>query len=404
MPRPVEVLVVDDNHDALAAIGTELRAAGYQVRTAMDGSSGWESFRARAPQLVISDIRMPGESGIDLLRRIRQVSDVPVILLTARADVAVAVSALREGATDFLRFPDEAPELVERAKGLIPARFSGEPADAAWDLLPGESAPMEELRSRVRSLAGLGVPVLVSGEHGTGRMRTARAIHALSGETAPLVAVEEPDYLLPNERCCVVLTELDRWPRSAQDLWAEGLRADRDRFARMYTIGSPELAALVERGEVRRDLWLRASRFRVDVPTLRARAEEIPALAREGLADIAASLGRSGYSLTASALDALRRRPWRGNLPELREVLEQAVAFSEGVKLRRDAIERAIESVIAAREDSLANRRAAKQSADRAQLVRLLGSCRGNVAEVARQLGMTRGAVTYRLRKHGLSR
>ena len=146
------------------------------------------------------------------------------------------------------------------------------------------------------------------------------------------------------------------------------------------------------------------SRFRVDVPPLRARPEDVPRFARVALAGIAGSLGRSALSFTPGALDSLRKRPWRGNLPELREVLVQAVAFASSAKIDRDEIHRAVEAVISAREGSLVNRRAEKQSADRHQLIRLLGSCHGNVAEVARQLGMTRGAVSYRLRKHGLSR
>jgi two-component system response regulator PilR (NtrC family) len=229
-------------------------------------------------------------------------------------------------------------------------------------------------------------------------------MHALSSDEAPLVVVEDPGYEVPRERCAVVLRELDRWPSEAQSRWSAALRQGSERFPHIYTIGSPALAGCVERGEVRRDLWLRTSRFRVDVPCLRERAREIPQLAQAALVELAARHGRRAPALTAGALDSLQRRPWQGNLPELREVLEQAVAFADGVKIGRDAVERAVEAVIAAREDSLANRRAAKQSADRAELVRLLGACRGNVAEVARQLGMTRGAITYRLRKHGLTR
>jgi DNA-binding NtrC family response regulator len=404
MTRATDVLLVDDDPDALESIGSELRASGYEVRTAPDAASAWESFRARRPDLVISDIRMPGATGIDLLRRIRVVSDVAVILLTARADLALAVSALREGATDFVRFPEEAPELLARARQWLPARASREPEDAAAGLLAGESEPMEELRGRVRSLAQLEVSVLVSGEPGTGRMRTARAIHALSGNPIPLRAVGAPHYALPSAPCATVLVDLERWPQAAQDRWSAALRGQPERSGRLYAIGSPELAACVERGELRRDLWLRLSRFRVEVPPLRARAVEMPRLARAALAEVAAAHGRRGYSLTHGALDALRRRPWRGNFPELYAVLEQALAFAVGARLGRDEIERAVEAVIASREDSLESRRAARQSAEREQLVRLLGTCRGNVAEVARQLGMTRGAVTYRLRKHGLAR
>ena len=405
MPKPLQILVVDDNPDAVEVVSSELRAAGYQVCIATDGRTGWAQFRAHRPDLVISDIRMPHETGIDLLRRIREVSDVPVILLTAHADVSVAVSALREGATDFVRFPEEAGELLMRVRTLLPHPSAQEPDDAAARLLAGDAPGMRELRARIRALAALDVSVLVIGEVGTGRMAAARLLHELSGEKAPLVEVRAPDFEVPKKRCVLILVALESWPAETQDRWAAALRSDAGgKFARLYTISDPTLAARVERREVRRDLWIRVSRFRVDVPPLRARGEDIPQYARAALADIAASLGRDVPSFTPGALDSLRKRPWRGNLPELREVLIQAVAFADGAKIDRDEIQRAIEAVIAAREDSLVNRRAEKRSADSVQLTRLLGACHGNVAEVARQLGMTRGAVSYRLRKHGLSR
>jgi two-component system C4-dicarboxylate transport response regulator DctD len=396
---------VDDEPATLERVGSELRLVGYQVRTAPDARAAWEQFATSRPDLVVADVRMPGESGIELLRRIRAISDVPVILLTARADVHAAVDALRAGATDFVRFPEEAGELLRRAQQLTPVSDSFEPADAASALLRGESAPMQALRDRVRALAGLAVPVLVSGEPGSGRMRVARALHALSATRLPLVAVAAPDCAVPAAPCAVALVELEHWRPDAQERWSRALRAEGEpRFERIFTIATPALAAAVERGDVRRELWLRLSRFRVEVPSLRARASEIPRIARTLLGEIAERHGRAAPSLSSGALDSLCRRPWRGNLPELRDVLEHAVAFAKSGRLARDDVDRAFEEVIAAREESLANRRAAKQSADRAQLVRLLGDCRGNVAEVARQLGMTRGAVTYRLRKHGLSR
>ena len=405
MRKPVDLLLVDDNPETLDEVGGRLRAAGYQVRTAKDAPSGWEKFQAERPALVVADIRMPGESGIDLLRRIRGVSDVPVILLTARADVAAAVDALREGATDFVRFPDEAAGLLERAKKLAPVSDSGEAADAALALLPGDGEVMEKLRSRVRSLAALKVPVFVSGEVGTGRMRAARALHELSGASLPLIRVDSPDGEAPAAPCTIVLAGLEQWPRDVQNRWSALLRREGEtRFARVILIGGAALIAAVERGEVRRDLWLSLSRFRIDVPPLRARSGELPAIASDALSEIASRHGRSGFSFTSGAIDSLRRRPWRGNWPELQQVIEHAVAFSKGPKLGRDAVDRAFEEVIAGREESLANRRAAKQNEDRAQLVRLLEACSGNIAEVARRLGITRGAVTYRLRKHGLSR
>jgi DNA-binding NtrC family response regulator len=197
---------------------------------------------------------------------------------------------------------------------------------------------------------------------------------------------------------------LESWPREAQDRWAAELRGSSPRVARLYAIAGPLLAAAVERGEVRRDLWARISRFRLELPPLRARAADLPMLARRALDEIAEPLRSKRCTLDSAAIETLQRRRWSGNLPELREVIVQAVAFATGSRIDRAGIERAIEAVIAAREDSLASRRAEKESAERAELVRLLALHHGNVAEIARQLGLTRGAVTYRLRKYGLVR
>ncbi len=405
MPAPIDVLVVDDSPDAIALVSLELRRVGYQVRTAQDGVEGWAEFRLRRPDLVVSDIRMPNQDGLELLRRIREVSDVPVILLTARADLSIAISALRGGATDFLRFPDELAQLPQRAQALLPWRGEPEPDDAATALIPGDAQGMRELRARVRALAGLDVPVLVSGEVGSGRLAVVRALHALSGERAPLVSLGPSDRTAGKKRCAVVFLELARWPSEAQDFWAAVLRGDAAaKFSRLYAIAEPSLAAGVDKLEFRRDLWVRFSRFRLDVPPLRARSQDIPTFAREALAEITASLGRSVLSFTPGALDSLRKRPWPGNLPELREALVQAVAFAKGSRIDRSELDRAVEAVIAAREDSLSNRRAEKTSAERQQLIALLGECGGNIAEIARRLDMTRGAVSYRLRKHGLTR
>jgi DNA-binding NtrC family response regulator len=303
-----------------------------------------------------------------------------------------------------VRFPEEVRELLGRVRALVPDRTMHEPDDAVSGELPGDDACMRDLRAKIRSLAALDVPVLVSGEAGVGRMAAVRALHALSGERSPLIRVTPPTCAVPRARSAVVLVALEAWPSEAQDRWAKLLREDGVRVARLYTIGDSNLPARVERHEIRRDLWTRVARFRIDVPPLRARPGDVPLFARAMLGGIAESLGREVLAFTHGALDGLRRRPWRGNLPELREVLVQAVAFADGPRIDRDAIDRAVEAVIAAREDSLAHRRAEKQSADRDQLIRLLGSCRGNIAEIARQLGMTRGAVSYRLRKHGLAR
>src|SRR5262245_44654979 len=113
------VLLADDCSEALDVIESELREAGFATVRAPDGRRAWERFQERMPDLVVSDVRMPEIDGFDLLKKIRDVSDLPVILLTAYAEIALAVSAIRSGADDYLRFPDDLGLLIVRARDLL---------------------------------------------------------------------------------------------------------------------------------------------------------------------------------------------------------------------------------------------------------------------------------------------
>lgn len=405
MPAPIDILVVDDNPEALRLITSELRAAGYHVRTACDGVDGWAKFRAKRPDMVVSDIKMPREDGVSLLRRIREISDAPVIMLTSLGEGSPSVAALRARATDFLRFPDQLDLLVERAQRLLPERLLGEPDDAATEFIPGDAPIIGELRGRVRALAGIDVPVLVTGELGSGRKRVVEAIHALAPNLGPLAQLDAEERSLPHKRSALLVSDLEQWSQDTQNFWAATLKATADtKISRVFAVAGPTLATRVDRLEFRRDLWQRFSRFRLEMPPLRARSQDIPDLARGMLADVTEALGRPPLVFTPGAVESLRRKPWPGNLPELREVLVQAAAYATERLVGREQIDRAFDAVIASREDSLSNRRAEKVDADRRKLVELLDSCGGNIAEMGRRLDLTRGAVSYRLRKHGLTK
>jgi DNA-binding NtrC family response regulator len=347
---------------------------------------------------------MPEHDGLHLLGWIRTVSDLPVILLTAQADVTVAVNALRTGATDFIRFPDELCELSERVKKLVPHRGVAEPDDAATRLLRGESARIFAFRERVRALARLDVPATVVGEAGTGRVAAARALHELSGSKAPIVLVTPEQPSIPKRRSVALLSNLGAFDTEAQRAWAAALRDGSPKLLRVLATADPAMPARVERNEFRGDLWARLSRFRVDAPALRGRSADIEMFAREALQQANLALGREVVGFTPGAIDNLARRPWPGNVPELRAVVEHAVAFAASPRIEREEIDRSLEALIAARAGSVANRRAAKDDSDREELIRVLAESKGNLAEAARRLQLTRGAVFYRLQKHGLQR
>jgi len=400
------VLLADDCADALDVVEGEFREAGFDVARAPDGRRAWERFQERTPDVVVSDVRMPEADGFTLLKRIRDVSDLPVILLTAYGEISHAVLAIRAGADDYLRFPDDLSRLIPRTRDLL-SRNPEEASDPATRLLSGTSKASRELRARVRALGALQIPVLVCGEHGTGRARVVRALHACSElRELPLLrcdgALEDP----PEKPYVVFIDEIEQLDRQLQGRWLAEIRRIAQRrpgaVARVLAAASPLLHEEVASRRFHPELWHALSRFQLQVPPLRDRAEDLEPLARDLLLDTARRLGRPHIALSAAALTELHRRSWPGNVRELRDVLEQAVAFEKGERVGVEAVRAAVEEVIAKRGDSLETHRATRHSLQRKELVDLLNECGGNVAEMARRLSLTRGAVVYRLQKHGL--
>jgi two-component system response regulator HydG len=372
----------------------------------LDGRRAWELFQERTPDLVISDVRMPEIDGFDLLRKIRSVSDLPVILLTAYGEISLAVAAIRSGADDYLRFPDDVGRLIERARDLL-SRNPEDVTDPATLLLSGTSKAARELRARVRALGALQIPVLVCGEHGTGRARVVRALHACSElRDLPLLRCDGAGTALPTRPCVVFIDEIEAFDRDQQGRWLAEIRRIGQRrpgaVARVLATASPLLHDEVASRRFHPELWSALARFQLQVLPLRERLGDLEALARDLLLDIARGLGRPHLALSAGALAELGKRSWPGNVRELRDVLEQAVAFEKGERVGVDAVHEAIEEVVAKRGDSLETHRATRHSLQRKELVDLLTECGGNVAEMGRRLSLTRGAVVYRLQKHGL--
>jgi DNA-binding NtrC family response regulator len=406
MQREFTVLLADDCAEALDVIGAEFAALGFRVAKAHDGAEAWARFQGTPPDLVVTDVRMPEADGFDLLRRIRAVSDLPVILLTAYGEIPLAVAAMRDGADDYLRFPDDLSRLLARARELL-GDLGGEPRDAVARMISGRSKPARELRSRVRALASLPVPLLLCGEPGSGRSQVARAIHASSDlASLPLVHWNEGAALLPKQPCVLFIEEIERLDRSEQERWLLEIRRISQRrpgvVARLLASASPGLHDAVAAKRFHPELWSALARFQLQIPPLRDRLEDLEVLVEDFLRDAAARLGRQGLGLSSAALAELQKRAWPGNLRELRDVLEQAGAFEKGARIGVTAIRSAVEEVIAKRGDSLETQRAARRTAQRQELVDLLAACGGNVAEMARRLSLTRGAVVYRLQKHGL--
>ncbi|HEY8153148.1 MAG TPA: response regulator [Myxococcota bacterium] len=405
MAGEAKVLLVDDRAEARALVAGDLIEAGLAVVEARDGIEAWSRFRAEAPDLVVSDLRMPRADGIELLRRIRGISSVPVILLTAYADVATAVEVIKGGAQEFFTFPDDLARMIARARELACASASQPEADRLALLVAGRSAAMRRVRERIRALAGLSVPVLVHGEPGTGRDQVARAIHGVGGSgDAPLVTVRAgsaaPAPRIP-AGAAYFLDEIGRFSAAEQAHWFERLRAagaEAPGAPRVIACASEDLAERASQGAFHPGLAEKLQRFAILLPPLRERLEDVAQLAPLLAARIGSAMGRPGVALDRGALALLREQQWPGNVRELAGVLERLVAFSARGVITRERVR----EVLGESRDSVDSLRLRREAQQREELVALLAACRGNLAEVARRQNLSRGAVIYRAQKHGL--
>lgn len=395
----VTVLVVDDCEDALSVVAEELEGPNMRVLRATDGAEAWLAFQDEQPDVVVSDVRMPASDGFDLLRRIRGVSSVPVILLTAYAEVSAAVSAMRSGADDYLRFPDDLERLPHLIEDMLRRRGVAA-SDAADALLDGSSELLEEVKRRLRMFARLRSAVAIVGEIGTGRSRAARVMHELSGSQVPLEVIHSEDAVVPTTKCEVVLRQLDEFPIREQRMWYTELhriRGGSSSVQRIFATCAGSQDSIPPR------FWKELTSCVVSLPSLRDRLEDLGPMARALAHDAARDLGCETVRVLDEAIAALESHTWPGNVTDLADVMEKAVAFSGGGCLTRSHIEESVRMVVAERNDGLVKRRLARRHAEGQELVALLEECGGNVAEMSRRMGVTRGAVAYRLKKHGLS-
>lgn len=400
-----KALVVTDRADTRAEISGDLANAGFEVIEARDGLDGWQQFRRSRPQVVVTDVNMPGADGLELLRRIRRRSSIPVVFVTPLGEIATAVFAIKAGAQEFLKYPDDRGRVVDCARELTGAEYAPVDRDTIADRIVGRSVAARRLRDRVRALAPLNVPVLVCGERGVGHDHVVAVLHELSAsEGQQLIAVRPSDAGL---RChppagAFHLDEIGSFARADQAHWYERLCESEDREAagrfRIFASTSENLTSLVRSGAFHPGLARRLLRFRIPIAPLRERPEDIGPIAASVAERIAVEMGRTRVRLDRAAIALLRARTWVGNVRDLASIVEKLVAFSPDGEVTAARVR----EVLGESPDSVASMRIQKQQKQREELVSLLETCGGNLAEVARRLEISRGAVIYRAQKHGL--
>lgn len=372
------ILLVEDKDSLRTMLRLALETQGYAVIEARDETEARSLLGQSLPSVVLSDLRLPAGDGFGVLRAAKDADpDLPVIVMTAYGSIQDAVSAMKDGALDFLAKPvdpDHLLLLVERA--LAQRRLLSEynllKEEAAkrrgLPAIIGESAVLRQTMQSVQRAAGSDTTVLLEGESGTGKELFARALHALSERAnGPFIAINcaaIPDTLLEAElfgyekgaftgasqrkpgrfelaqRGTLFLDEVGELPLALQ---AKLLRAiETKRFERLGGTSTIQvdvrLVAATNRGlrqavaarQFREDLYFRLSVFPVTIPPLRDRREDIPLLARHFVERTCGELGRKTLSLNDRTMDLLAAHSWPGNVRELQNALERAVILAEG--------------------------------------------------------------------------
>jgi len=377
----VRILIVEDKDSLRQMLATAIKKSGYAVDEANDGPVAIEKIRKRPYHLVITDLRLPNLSGLEVLRAQREVdATIPVLIMTAFGTIEEAVEAIKDGAFDFLTKPVDISHLsllIERALQhrilQLENTLLKEEAQERYGIprIIGESTAILRVSSDIQRVAPTDATVLLTGESGTGKEVFSRAIHQLSPRRdKPFVTVNcaaIPDTLIENElfghekgsytgatarkagkfeladQGTIFLDEIGELHISVQ---AKVLRVIEEQSferiggletlrinTRVIAATNRNLQQQVERKEFRQDLFFRLSVFPIHIPPLRERTSDLRLLAQFFVEKFARDLHRQGLQLSAEAEQAIDNYSWPGNVRELQNTIERAVILTDSKQI-----------------------------------------------------------------------
>jgi two-component system response regulator HydG len=452
-----QILVVDDKENMLRLF-EKMLGDSYDVTTTPDGTRALALIGSHPFDVVVSDIRMPGADGIEVLRAVKQrAPDTEVVLMTAYASIAAAVDAIKQGAYDYIQKPfepDEVSLVVARAlerKRLREqaAHLSRELHDVfGFDNLIGKSPRMREVYDLLKHAAELDITVLIRGDSGTGKELAARAVHhesarrerrfvAVNCGALPAELVESELFghargaftgaaaakaglFEEAEGGTLFLDEIGELPLATQVKLNRALQEHEVRRVgenrpikvdvRIIAATHRDLKTEVDAGRFREDLFYRLNVFPVRMPSLRDRPEDIPLLAAHFLDKHSKALRRPVEGFEPEALRALTGYAWPGNVRELENAVERAIAITRGTRLTVEDLPDEIRGTapgplppdVLVRMPFRDAVETARESASRDYLAALLHEYGGNVTHAAERAGMERESLHRLLRRYGL--
>ncbi len=447
---PLRVLLAEDERSIALAYADALRDAGLDVTVVGDGVSARRVLREEPVELLISDIQLPGMSGMQLAAEVAEHGlDTHVVLMTAYGTVQDAVAAMKLGVTDYLTKPIDQGELVALALAVAGARAvrtDTAPTGGETDLrfLVGDSPPWRAVVERLRTVGPTDSTVLIQGASGTGKELIARALHACSPRrAAPFVAVNcaalsatlLESELFGHQRGAftgavstergrfelahhgtLLLDEVDEIPLPLQVKLLRALQERQiERVGRGTTINvdvrliattKVDLKELVAAGGFRRDLYYRLSVVPVELPPLAERIGDVPELVSHFMRIYSARMPRRPAGVTPRAMELLCGYDYPGNVRELEHAIEAACVLCNGDEVDVEHLPAALRTCpVPARLSCgapIMKLDLAMADFERSYLDQILGSFDGTRAEMAAGLGLSRKGLWQKLKKHGL--
>ncbi len=450
MKPPAHILVVDDEINIRGALVTMLEKKGHQVRGVATAEEGLTQLEAAPAELVITDLRMPGIGGMEFLSRLKETwPDTEVVVMTAYGSIDTAVEAMRCGAYDYLtkpidreRFPIVVDKALERHAIMTENKQLRDRLETRtrFDQMVGESEPMQRVYSLVEMVADSDVTVLLTGESGTGKELISRAIHHKSPRAdGPFITMNcgaLPDNLFESELFgyekgaftgamatkmgrfeladggTLLLDEVGELSLKSQVDFLRVLETKEFRRlggtkllkvdTRIIAATNRNLEEAVKQGDFREDLYYRLNVVPIRLPPLRDRADDIPLLVDQFLAECAAQHHREPKDVSREAMRLLRLYGWPGNIRQLRNLMERLVVTVKDAMIQPEHLP---EEIQASKEDARTMVVTLGISLDRLErevIQRTLTEITNHREKAAKLLGISLRALQYKIKEYGI--
>ena len=455
------ILIVDDHRGTTEAISQIVEEKKLRAITAENAEAAFEIFKSSAIDLIITDMKLPEKSGLELLDQVRAIDpEIPVIVITAFGTIQNAVEAMKSGALDYITKPFSAEEIDIKIDKAIKAKklarencllnlensYLREEIQHDFSEIVGQSPLMLEVFDLVKKVAPAQSPVLILGESGTGKELIARAIHQNSQrKNSPFVKVNcaalaegvLESELFGHEKGAFTSAHrrkpgrfeiaadgtifLDEVSEISPSVQVKLLRVLQEREfervggtetlqmkARLITATNQNLTGLVEQREFREDLFYRLNVVSIQLPSLRERSEDIPLLAQHFIEKYNQDSGKNIKGITPRAVKLLLNYSWKGNIRELENTIERAIVLTSNQQIDVDDLPSNLVDKAFYKDNSLPEEgddlSRSLDDQERKLIFKALIETRGNITKAAQRLGIKRTTLRYKMGKYDLLR